>query len=147
VAFRSEGVDCAPSVEQGKWLQIYARWRANADASNVNIGIAIVDRTGQVLFARGWVNANLEPLNLRAGSEVVSLFSICLDMEPGDYSIMLTAADRAWASVAGHGVFGPRVRWRAMLDLLRDEGYPIEPPRRRMRDGVLSVPWDYVAPQ
>src|SRR5262245_40414678 len=59
---------------------------------------------------------------------------------------LLTAADRAWASVAGHGVFGPRVRWRAMLDLLRDEGYPVEPPRRRMRDGVLSVPWSNVAP-
>ena len=59
---------------------------------------------------------------------------------------MLAAADRAWASVAGHGVFGPRVRWRAMLDLLRDDGLPVEPPRRRMRDGVLSVPWAVVAP-
>nr|WP_110316114.1 class I SAM-dependent methyltransferase [Mycolicibacterium moriokaense] len=59
---------------------------------------------------------------------------------------LLTAADRAWASVAGHGVFGPRVRWRAMLDLLGDEGTPVEPARRRMRDGVLSVPWSTVAP-
>ncbi|TFV54815.1 class I SAM-dependent methyltransferase [Mycobacterium sp. PS03-16] len=59
---------------------------------------------------------------------------------------LLTAADRAWASVAGHGVFGPRVRWRAMLELLRAEGVPVEPPRRRMRDGVLSVPWATVAP-
>jgi hypothetical protein len=62
---------------------------------------------------------------------------------------LLSAADRAWASVAGHGVFGPRVRWRAMLELLRDEslgGYPVEPPRRRMRDGVLSLPWISVAP-
>jgi hypothetical protein len=59
---------------------------------------------------------------------------------------LLAAADGAWASVAGHGVFGPRVRWRAMLDLLRDEGLPVEPPRRRMRDGVLSVPWSTVAP-
>ena len=55
---------------------------------------------------------------------------------------LLTAADRAWASVAGHGVFGPRVRWRAMLDLMRNEGFPVEPPRRRMRDGVLTVPWE-----
>jgi hypothetical protein len=60
---------------------------------------------------------------------------------------LLTAADRAWASAAGHGVFGPRARWRAMLDMLRDEGFPVEPPRRRMRDGVLSVPWDTVAPR
>ena len=59
---------------------------------------------------------------------------------------LLTAADRAWASAAGHGVFGPRVRWRAMLELLRDAGQPVEPARRRMRDGVLSVPWSHVAP-
>jgi hypothetical protein len=59
---------------------------------------------------------------------------------------LLTAADRAWASVAGHGVFGPRERWRAMLNLLRDNGWPLEPPRRRMRDGVLTVPWASVAP-
>jgi hypothetical protein len=59
---------------------------------------------------------------------------------------LLAAADRAWASVAGHGVFGPRVRWRAMLDLLGDEGFGVEPPRRRIRDGVLSVPWSTVAP-
>jgi hypothetical protein len=62
---------------------------------------------------------------------------------------LLSAADLAWASVAGHGVFGPRVRWRAMLELLRDEnfgGFPVEPPRRRMRDGVLTVPWMTIAP-
>jgi hypothetical protein len=60
---------------------------------------------------------------------------------------LLTAADHAWASAAGHGVFGPRVRWRAMLELLRSKGFPVEPPRRRLRDGVLSVPWSTVAPQ
>ncbi|MBJ7385099.1 MAG: class I SAM-dependent methyltransferase [Mycolicibacterium sp.] len=59
---------------------------------------------------------------------------------------LLTNADRAWASAAAHGVFGPRVRWRAMLELLRDQGIPVEPPRRRMRDGVLCVPWETVAP-
>ncbi|MGA9374592.1 MAG: class I SAM-dependent methyltransferase, partial [Mycobacterium sp.] len=36
---------------------------------------------------------------------------------------LLHAADRAWAAAAGHGVFGPRVRWRAMLDLLRDPDF------------------------
>ncbi|MEO3758684.1 class I SAM-dependent methyltransferase [Mycobacterium sp. B14F4] len=59
---------------------------------------------------------------------------------------LLTAADRAWASVAGHGVFGPRVRWRAMLELLHHNGFPVDPARRRMRDGVLTVPWSAVAP-
>ncbi len=58
---------------------------------------------------------------------------------------LLEAADRAWASAAGHGVFGPRVRWRAMLESLAADGFPVEPPRRRLRDGVLSVPWATVA--
>lgn len=59
---------------------------------------------------------------------------------------LLTAADHAWAGVAGHGVFGPRERWRAMLNALHDSGIAVEPPRRRMRDGVLTVPWATVAP-
>ena len=59
---------------------------------------------------------------------------------------LLAASDHAWASVAGHGVFGPRERWRAMLNMLRDNGWPVEPPRRRMRDGVLTVPWATVVP-
>ncbi|WP_235683525.1 class I SAM-dependent methyltransferase [Mycolicibacterium fluoranthenivorans] len=59
---------------------------------------------------------------------------------------LLTAADRAWAGAAGHGVFGPRVRWRAMLDDLRAQGLPVQTSRRRMRDGVLTVPWPTVAP-
>ena len=59
---------------------------------------------------------------------------------------LLDAADRAWATAAGHGVFGPRVRWRAMIELLAAQGSPVTPPRRRLRDGVLTVPWDVVAP-
>lgn len=59
---------------------------------------------------------------------------------------LLTAADRAWASSAAHGVFGPRVRWRAMLDMLAAQGFPVVPPRRTLRDGVLTVPWPVVAP-
>jgi len=38
------------------------------------------------------------------------------------------------------------VRWRAMVESLAAAGYPVEPPRRRMRDGVLTVPWPSVAP-
>jgi hypothetical protein len=59
---------------------------------------------------------------------------------------LLTAADRAWAAAAGHGVFGPRVRWQAMLTALREAGFAVEHPRRRLRDAVLTVPWSTVAP-
>jgi hypothetical protein len=33
-----------------------------------------------------------------------------------------------------------------MLGALKDDGWPVEPPRRRMRDGLLTVPWSSVAP-
>lgn len=59
---------------------------------------------------------------------------------------LLTAADRAWAEAAGQSVFGPRARWRAMLDILATRGVPVEPQRRSRRDAVLTVPWEYVAP-
>ncbi|MET0702087.1 MAG: class I SAM-dependent methyltransferase [Mycobacterium sp.] len=59
---------------------------------------------------------------------------------------LFSAADRAWAAAAGHGVFGPRVRWRAMLTALRDAGFAVEVERRRVRDAVLTVPWSTVAP-
>lgn len=59
---------------------------------------------------------------------------------------LLTAADRAWAHASSQGVFGPRARWREMVALLVRDGLPAEPQRRRLRDAVLTVPWDAVAP-
>ncbi|WP_373693549.1 class I SAM-dependent methyltransferase [[Mycobacterium] burgundiense] len=59
---------------------------------------------------------------------------------------LLTAADRAWAATAAHGVFGPGERWRAMLTALQDAGVPLQPVRRKIRDAVLTVPWSVVAP-
>jgi hypothetical protein len=59
---------------------------------------------------------------------------------------LLESADRAWAAAAGHSVFGPRARWRAMRESLLAAGVPIEPQRRSPRDAVLTVPWQTVAP-
>jgi len=59
---------------------------------------------------------------------------------------LLAAADRGWAAAAGHSVFGPRARWRAMLAELRAAGVPVQPQRRSGRDAVLTVPWPVVAP-
>jgi hypothetical protein len=60
---------------------------------------------------------------------------------------LLTAADRAWAQAAPLAPFGPRVRWRHALELLRAAGVPATVPRRGLRDCLLHVPWDVVAPQ
>ena len=59
---------------------------------------------------------------------------------------LLTAADRAWATAAPHASFGPRHRWAAALEILRGQGIPVQPARRRVRDCILTVPWHVVAP-
>lgn len=59
---------------------------------------------------------------------------------------LLQAADRAWATCAPVSTFGPRARWRATLDLLADTGVPVQRHRRRMRDCILTVDWNVVAP-
>ena len=59
---------------------------------------------------------------------------------------LLTAADRAWAVAAPLAPYGPRVRWRHASNLLREQGFPLRPYRRRLRDNLLTVPWSAVAP-
>ncbi|MEV0948007.1 class I SAM-dependent methyltransferase [Rhodococcus sp. NPDC049939] len=60
---------------------------------------------------------------------------------------LLTAADRAWATAAPYGSFGPRARWRASLDILRAQGLPVQHQRHRRRDNILTVGWSAVAPR
>lgn len=52
---------------------------------------------------------------------------------------------RSWQSAAGIGVFGPRQRWRAMAEQMR-ERWPIISPCNRDRLGEISVEWTAVAP-
>ncbi|WP_174551431.1 class I SAM-dependent methyltransferase [Rhodococcoides kyotonense] len=59
---------------------------------------------------------------------------------------LLQAADRAWSTASPLAPFGPRVRWRAALAGLSRDGLPVVVHRRRMRDNVLTVPWDCVRP-
>ena len=58
---------------------------------------------------------------------------------------LLVAADRAWDRAAGHEPFGPRIRWRQALGMLRAEGWPVHIPRGRRVDNLLTVPWSAVA--
>lgn len=59
---------------------------------------------------------------------------------------VLRAADRAWDVAAPLAPFGPRVRWRSAASSLAAQGLPVQLPRRRLRDNVLTVPWSAVAP-
>jgi len=90
-----------------------------------------------------------DPLHIEAPSDLAERLPKVLIHHnvPGQpVHTLLAAADRAWAAAAGHGVFGPRMRWRAMLEALRADGLPIQVQRRRVRDAVLTVPWSLVAP-
>lgn len=60
---------------------------------------------------------------------------------------LLKEADRAWEYAAGWAPHGPRVRWRMTRQALIDAGLPLHPIRRRLRDNVLSVDWEVVAPK
>lgn len=56
---------------------------------------------------------------------------------------VLSTLDEAWRDAAGFAVFGPRDRWRRAIAA---SGLPVLEPPSRWRDGVITVPWEAVAP-
>ncbi|WP_439030286.1 class I SAM-dependent methyltransferase [Gordonia terrae] len=60
---------------------------------------------------------------------------------------LLTLADQCWDVAAPLAPYGPRVRWRSALGLMRDRGVACAVPRRRTSDNLLTVPWSVVAPR
>ncbi|MEJ6012875.1 class I SAM-dependent methyltransferase [Corynebacterium sp. H127] len=58
---------------------------------------------------------------------------------------LLHAMDDAWIRTAGWAPHGPRIRWREARDLLATSGVPLAPIRRRIRDNLITVPWEFVA--
>ena len=93
LCFRRGDGEHAPVVGQGEWLDVFVRLVAAADVGPVNGGVSIYDRFDRLLFARGWINADLEPLWLRAGEVVVQRFRLRMDLEPGEYTLSLAAAE------------------------------------------------------
>lgn len=65
---------------------------------------------------------------------------------PGDsVHTVLTTLDAAWHRAAPFAVYGPRVRWREALSILHRSGFPVAWPRRRIRDNVITIPWEIIA--
>ncbi|MEV6556239.1 class I SAM-dependent methyltransferase [Nocardia sp. NPDC051756] len=104
----------------------------------------LLDRSGPRSLTLAW-----DPFTVEQPSDIAERLPKALIHRniPGEpIHALLTAADRAWARAAPLAPFGPRIRWRATAESLRQEGFPVRPYRRRMRDCVLSVPWATVAP-
>ncbi|NKY54062.1 methylase [Nocardia vermiculata] len=104
----------------------------------------LLDRTGPLSLTLAW-----DPFTVTKPSDIAERLPKALIHRniPGErVHTLLTAADRAWAYAAPMAAYGPRVRWRVAADLLREQGFPVRTYRRRMRDCVLSVPWECVEP-
>jgi len=92
LCFRGPDGSAGSVVEQGQWLEVFVRLDALSDADNVNGGVAIYDRFDRLVFARGWLNADVAPMPLHAGQRVFERFCLKMDLEPGEYSLALAAA-------------------------------------------------------
>jgi ABC-type polysaccharide/polyol phosphate transport system ATPase subunit len=80
-------------VEQGQWLEVFVRAEAKAAARAVNLGMMLYDRLNRLVFARGWVNADLPPPDLKAGQTMVARFALKLDLEPDEYTASFAASE------------------------------------------------------
>jgi ABC-type multidrug transport system ATPase subunit len=87
ICFRRVGGRHDPVVERGQWLEVFARIHAHCEAKSCNVGVNVYDRLNRLVFARSWLNADLQPLDLVAGDVVVCRFLLQLDLEPGEYLI------------------------------------------------------------
>ncbi|GAA5049008.1 class I SAM-dependent methyltransferase [Nocardia callitridis] len=104
----------------------------------------LLDRSGPRSFTMAW-----DPFTVERPSDIAERLPKVLihrNIAGEPIHTLLTAADRAWEHAAAVAPFGPRVRWRAATNSLRAQGFPVRNYRRRMRDCVLSVPWNSVAP-
>ena len=104
----------------------------------------LLDRSGPLSLTLAW-----DPFTVERPSDLAERLPKALIHRnvPGEpIHALLTAADRAWAHAAPLAPYGPRTRWRRTAEILRENGFPVRPYRRRMRDCVLSVPWQVVAP-
>jgi lipopolysaccharide transport system ATP-binding protein len=93
VCWRREDGGNEPVVEQNGWLELFAQFEATADVGPVNFGITFFDRLNRLIFARGWINADVEPLMLKAGERITARFKVKLDVELGEYSVALAASE------------------------------------------------------
>nr|WP_174562518.1 class I SAM-dependent methyltransferase [Nocardia acidivorans] len=104
----------------------------------------LLDRTGPLSLTLAW-----DPFTVDQPSDIAERLPKALIHRniPGEpIHTLLTAADRAWSHAAPLAPYGPRVRWRHAADMLRDQGFPLRPQRRRLRDNQLTIPWQAVAP-
>ena len=144
VAFRREGGDAEPVVEQNQWLEIYARLVAGQDVGATNVGFNIHDRHNRLVFAKGWLNADVEPPELAAGQEVVARFRVRLDLEPGEYTVGI-AAGQPLADASSPTGWNLDVGGATFVELPRAAKVAVLPraDRRKLSYGPANLPTEF----
>jgi lipopolysaccharide transport system ATP-binding protein len=144
ISFRRDGGAPEPVVEQNQWLDLFARFVADADVGPTNIGFTIHDRLNRLVFARGWLNADVPPPALRAGQQVVARFRVRLDLEPGEYTVGFAAAQplpdarspNSWNQDVGGATFVELPRAAKIAVLPRSDG-------RKLSYGPANLPTEF----
>ena len=136
---RSDGV-FTQCLERGDWLDVYVRYEARADAESVNCGVEVHDRLSQLLFAVNWLNAEIEPVRLKAGDVFYSRFRLRADLEPGEYGLWL-GASQALADPQGHTGWDQHVGGERYIGLPRAGKIAVLPraDRRRTSFGPANL--------
>jgi len=140
---RSDGGEAAV-VEQNQWLDVYARFEATAEVGPVNVGVSLHDRLNRLVFARGWINDDIEPLHLRPGQQVLARFRLKLDLEPGEYSLGLAAAEPLRDPASPNG-WNQQVGGARFAELPHAAKLAVVPRRdgRRVSYGIATLPSEF----
>lgn len=133
VCFRRPDGQHEPVVEQGSWLEVYLQARAMAEVRRVNFYFAIHDRLNRLVFARGWVNAAVDPADLKPHEQVVARFAVKLDLEPGEYIASFSAAE-ALPDPTSHTGWNQHVGGIRFRELPRAAVIAVVPRADRRRD-------------
>ena len=102
----------------------------------------LLDETGPVSLTLAW-----DPDDVERPSDVAERLPKALIHRntPGEkIHDFFFDTDSAWERAAGWAPHGPRVRWEKTLADIA-ERWPVEVPRRRLRDNTVTVDWAAVA--
>lgn len=139
--------------------QVWDAWRLMQ--SNLRPGGVIIEGTCDEIGRRAaWVTLGDEgpprtltlawnPWDVERPSEVAErLPKVLIHRNTPGHRIheVLLQLDQAWDRCAGLATFGPRVRWRAAVNLFAAEsGLAGVAQRRRYQDNHVTLPWEFVA--
>jgi lipopolysaccharide transport system ATP-binding protein len=143
VCYRRADGALTQCLERGDWLDVFVRYQAHADVGPVNGGVEVHDRLSQLLFAVNWLNAEIEPLNVKSGDVFYSRFRLRADLEPGEYGLWL-GASQALPDPQSHTGWDQHVGGERYIGLPRAGKIAVLPraDRRRTSFGPANLMYD-----